>query len=82
MLVGLQTAAVEVAGFIAVGFVRPAIFALRGQIDLAAGWLYDKDHPLEWEHVVKTGEGFLQKGEKFQIFGNLTGPRFWSGSPY
>ncbi len=65
MVSGLHTAAVEVAGFVAVGFVRPALFSLRGQIDMAVGWLYYKDHPVEWQYVVETGEGFLSKGEVF-----------------
>src|SRR5438552_1438660 len=67
MLLGLQAAAVEVAGYLALGLVRPAIFAMRGEIDLALAWLFYRGHPVEWQHVLHTGEGFKLKGDIFDF---------------
>ncbi|TWI62454.1 hypothetical protein IQ16_06781 [Bradyrhizobium huanghuaihaiense] len=64
----LQGGAIETAGCIAMGLVRPALFSLRSQIDLAVAWLFYKDHPVEWESVVRTGEGFLLKRDVFEHF--------------
>ena len=58
---GLKAAIVETAGAISIGFVRSAIFSIRGQVDLALGWLYFKDHPIEWASVEAYGEGFMLK---------------------
>ena len=63
MVVSLQGCLVEGAGAVSMGLVRPAIFSMRAQIDLALAWLFYKDHPVEWKAVVATGEGFLLKGE-------------------
>ena len=60
-LTGLRASIVEALGCLASGLVRPAMFAMRGQIDIALGWLYFKDHPVEWEKVIRTGDGFMLK---------------------
>ena len=44
----------EAAGALSLGLVRPALFSLRGQIDLLLGWKYFKDHNVEWAHVNQT----------------------------
>jgi hypothetical protein len=67
MLLGIRPASVEIAGCISLGLVRPAIFAMRGQIDLALAWLFYKDHRVEWNHVLDVGEGFKLKGEIFEF---------------
>lgn len=64
-LSGIRAAAVEAAGGVALGLVRLAIFAMRSQIDLAVSWLFFKDHPVEWAHVLRTGEQFKLKKEIF-----------------
>ena len=51
----------EVAATLSMGLIRPALFSLRSQIDLVLTWLYFKDHPVEWEYVNDTGEGFKMK---------------------
>jgi len=53
----------EVAATLSLGIIRPALFALRSQIDLVLTWLYFKDHPIEWDYVNATGEGFKMKKE-------------------
>ncbi|MCB0360285.1 MAG: hypothetical protein KDD44_11640, partial [Bdellovibrionales bacterium] len=56
----------ETAGTLSLGLVRPSLFSLRGQIDLLLGWLYFKDHSVEWLHVNQTGDGFKLKKELLQ----------------
>lgn len=68
ILDSLRATAVEASGCISLGLVRPAIFALRAQIDAAVAWLYFKDHPVEWDHLIRTGEGFKSRGEILEFF--------------
>jgi hypothetical protein len=63
LLNGTRSAIVETCGCVSLGLVRPALFALRGQIDLMLAWMFFKDHPVEWEFVQRTGDGFKLKGE-------------------
>lgn len=56
----------ETAGALSLGLVRPALFSLRGQVDLLLGWLYFKDHSVEWTYVNQTGDGFKLKKEVLQ----------------
>lgn len=56
----------EVAGLLSLGLARPALFSLRGQIDLILAWLYFKDHAVEWSHVNETADGFKLKKELLQ----------------
>lgn len=65
----------ETAGALSLGLVRPALFSLRGQVDLLLGWLYFKDHNVEWEHVNQTGDGFKLKKELLQYLDQHV-PRF------
>jgi hypothetical protein len=58
---GFRAGIVETTGCLAMGLVRPTIFSLRGQLDLALSWLYFKDHPIEWNRVQESGEGFMLK---------------------
>ncbi len=63
ILDGIRATSVEASGCIALGLVRPAMFALRAQIDATLAWLYFKDHPVEWDFLLRTGEGFKARGE-------------------
>ncbi|EKN3579918.1 hypothetical protein FG427_000422 [Yersinia enterocolitica] len=56
----------ECAAYISLGMVRPTIFNFRTVIDLCLAWLYFKDHPMEWERVNTTGDGFKMKKEIFE----------------
>lgn len=51
----------ETSALLAVGVVRPCLFSLRAQIDLVLGWVYFKDHRVEYELVNRTGDGFKLK---------------------
>jgi len=62
LLEGVQAAVLETAGCLSLGIVRPALFSLRAQVDMLLAWLYYKDHPIEWEYIQDTGEGFKLKG--------------------
>lgn len=63
LLDGALSAIRESAVCIAIGLVRPAMGAMRLQIDLALSWLYFRDHVREWERVQRIGEGFKLKTE-------------------
>lgn len=53
----------ETAGALSLGLLRSALFSLRAQVDLILSWIYFKDHPVEWEYVNRTAEGFKLKSE-------------------
>ncbi|MCK1283443.1 hypothetical protein IVB41_05775 [Bradyrhizobium sp. 44] len=69
MLDGIRATAVEASGCIALGLIRPALFALRAQIDATIAWLFFKDHPIEWEFLLRTGDGFKSRNETIEFFG-------------
>ncbi|MFE0843114.1 hypothetical protein [Achromobacter insolitus] len=70
LLEGARSAIRECAVCAAIGLARPAILAMRLQIDLALGWLYFKDHPREWERVHRTGDGFKLKADTLKYLGD------------
>lgn len=63
LLAGAGSSIRESAACLALGLVRPALFALRTQIDLVLAWLYFKDHPVEWRTVNDYGQGYKLKRE-------------------
>lgn len=63
LLDGAVSSLREVAACSGLGLVRPALLAMRTQIDLILSWLYFKDHRVEWEYVNLTGDGFKLKKE-------------------
>jgi hypothetical protein len=69
-LAALRASLVETCGCLTLGLVRPTLFSLRSQIDIAFAWLYFKDHPIEWNTVITYGEGFLLKKEIFDYLEN------------
>ncbi|WP_459592456.1 hypothetical protein [Bradyrhizobium diazoefficiens] len=71
ILDGVRATLVEASGCIALGLIRPALFALRAQIDAALAWLYFKDHPIEWEHLLRTGDGFKARLEVIEYLGRF-----------
>lgn len=63
LLEAAKAAVREAAALCAIGAVRPCLFSLRAQIDLVLGWIYFKDHPVEYFLVKRTGDGFVLKKE-------------------
>lgn len=63
LLDGAVSSLREVAACAALGLIRPALLAMRTEIDLVLGWLYFKDHPVEWEYVNSSSDGFKLKKE-------------------
>lgn len=63
LLEGTLSAAKEVVACLALGLVRPAVNSMRLQIDLMLGWLYFRDHPVEWSRVQGKGDGYKLKTE-------------------
>jgi len=60
---GLLCSIREAAACAALGLIRPALFAMRSQVDLTLAWLYFKDHSVEWNTVNERGESFKLKKE-------------------
>ena len=75
LLGGVRSAVLEVAACLCVGYVRPAIVSLRAQIDMLLAWLYFKDHPIEWQNVETTGDGYKLKKELLRYLADNI-PRF------
>src|SRR3989442_13118197 len=63
MLDASASAAREAIACLALGLLRPWLASLRSQIDMLLAWLYFKDHPVEWQRVQDTGEGFKLKSD-------------------
>lgn len=63
LLDGALSSLREVAACAGLGLVRPALLAMRTEIDLMLSWLYFKDHHIEWTYVNCTGDGFKLKKE-------------------
>jgi hypothetical protein len=75
LLRGVQAAAIEAAGCVALGLVRPALFSMRGQIDMMMAWMYFRDHAVEWRYTQNNaGEGKL-RGEVTKYLGQYI-PRY------
>jgi hypothetical protein len=75
LLDGAQAAVIEVVGCLALGLVRPAVFSLRAQADMALSWLYFKDHPVEWRALQLTGEHYQMKTSVWNYLNSYV-PRF------
>lgn len=69
LLSAVESAVRETAGCLSLGLARPALFSLRTEIDLMLAWLYFKDHPVEWEAVNITGDGYKMKKELLEYLG-------------
>ncbi len=56
LITGAFSAAVEVVSAAYLGLMRSALFSLRTHYELAYGWLYYRDHPVEWQAVSSGNE--------------------------
>lgn len=74
LLDGAVSSLREVAACSALGLVRSALLAMRTEVDLVLSWLYFKDHPVEWEYVNSSGDGFRLKKEILEYLN-----RYYSG---
>ena len=70
LLEGACSSIRETAACVSLGLVRPALFAMRAQVDLILAWLYFKDHPIEWKNVNDHGEGFKMKKDILEYLSN------------
>ena len=73
LLDGFHASLIETAGYLAMGLVRPAVFAMRTQVDILVAWLFFKDHRVEWEHVESTGEGYRLVSEVLKYLKRYNG---------
>jgi len=63
LLDGTQSVIIEAAACLSMGLVRPALLSFRAQADMLLAWLYFRTHPIEWNLVETTGEGYKLKAE-------------------
>jgi hypothetical protein len=63
LVMGTLSAIYEGASCLCLGLARPALNSLRLEIDLALAWLYFKDHSVEWQRVLRNGDGYKLKTE-------------------
>ncbi|MCH7654481.1 MAG: hypothetical protein IIC95_00660 [Chloroflexi bacterium] len=59
LLSGAQAAALDTIAYAFLGLGRAAITSIRLQVELLIGYTYFKDHPIEWDAVRQTGDGFM-----------------------
>lgn len=59
LLSGTQAAALDTIAYAFLGLGRAAITSIRLQVELLVGYTYFKDHPVEWDAVRQTGDGFM-----------------------
>jgi hypothetical protein len=69
LVMGALSAAVEVVAAGYLGLMRSAVFSLRTHFDLAYGWLYYRDHPIEWKAVASGSEQARLPGAIDQYLG-------------
>ena len=67
LLAGSRSAIRETIFYSSLGLGRAAIGSLRCQIDLVLAFTYFCSHPIEWNRVVSTGEGFLLRSEVYDF---------------
>ena len=70
LLDGTQGAIGEAVACLTLGLVRPALSSLRAEIDMVLGWLYFKDHRVEWNNLRDTGRGFQTRAQVLDYLGN------------
>jgi hypothetical protein len=63
LLDGIQASVLEAVAYSAMGLARSSIGAIRQEIELTLAYTFFKDHPVEWEHVRNTGDGFRLPAE-------------------
>lgn len=63
LLFAVASSVREAAALASLGLIRPVLFALRAQADLMLSWIYFKDHPVEYETLCRSGDGFVLKKE-------------------
>jgi hypothetical protein len=68
LLIGVIASLRECAACLCLGLARPALNAMRLQIDLLLAWIFFKDHRVEWDRVGATGDGFKLKTELIRYF--------------
>ncbi len=63
LLDGIQASVLEAVAYSAMGLARSSLAAIRQEIELTLAYTFFKDHPVEWERVRNTGDGFRLPAE-------------------
>jgi hypothetical protein len=66
LLDAAQATAIEAAGCVSLGLVRPAIFSIRSQLELILAWIYFNDHPVEWRQVENIREDYPMRASNLK----------------
>lgn len=74
---GIRSLILEAVCGASVGLYRSCILSMRGEIDLVMSWLYFKDHPMEWDRVLRENEGYMLKSDVIDYLRDYY-PRFKS----
>jgi hypothetical protein len=69
LLEAVRSSIVEVAGYIAVRMARPAVHAMRCQLELSLAWLYYVDHPVEWRRTTDHEGDFISHSSSVKYLG-------------
>ena len=79
LLDATQATCIEVAGCLSIGFVRPAVFSIRLQLEFLLAWIYFNDHPIEWQHSEKNLDDYPLRAVNLKYlrsFGSRFSERF------
>lgn len=74
LLEGVRSSIVEVAGYLALSMARPAVHAMRCQLELSLSWLYYSDHPIEWRRVVDHEGEFISRSASLKYLSQHSPP--------
>lgn len=72
LLIGTESALIETCTYCYLGLGRAAITAIRTQVDLLLCYTFFRDHPVEWNRVQNTGEGYRLYSEVLKYHSEYT----------
>jgi hypothetical protein len=68
LLSGLRSVVAEACACTVMSLARPALGAMRSEVDVALAWVYYSEHPREWRNINASGEGYKLKTELLRVF--------------
>lgn len=77
LLDSTHSAILESSACLSIGLYRPALYAIRLQLESSLAWIYFNDHPIEWENALEHGGDFPLRAQNLKYLANYS-PRFAS----
>ncbi|BBU61503.1 hypothetical protein MSC49_14380 [Methylosinus sp. C49] len=68
----VRSEVIEAAGYLSIGLVRPALYALRLQIESMLAWVYFNDHKVEWLHTINTDHDFPMRAQNLKYLSTFS----------